>query len=236
VAIQRTRRLFDLDSDPQGVLDALGGDELIGRLVRAAPGRRVPGHVDPHELAIRAVLGQQVSLTGAATLAGRIVMDYGEPLERTLGGVTHLFPSAAALAAADPARLAMPNARKRAVLTLAGALADGQLVLDPGADRDQARRRLLALRGIGRWTTEYILMRALRDHDAFPSTDLGIRHALALLGHDEGPSAATRVAERWRPYRAYAAQQLWDYLAARKSRAAFGRSRHNASDSPTIFA
>jgi AraC family transcriptional regulator of adaptative response / DNA-3-methyladenine glycosylase II len=165
--------------------------------------------VDAHELAIRAVLGQQVSLAGAATLAARLVLDCGETLERPIGAVTHLFPSAEKLAEVDPARLPMPASRTRALTTLAGALATGQLVLDPGADRNEARRRLLELPGIGPWTADYVAMRALRDPDAFLASDLGVRHALQRMGRDGRPSAATALAERWRPYRAYAQQHLW---------------------------
>ncbi len=207
-AIYRSRALMDLDSDPHAVARTLGRDELLGALVRRAPGRRVPGPMDPDELAIRAVLGQQVSLAGAATLAGRLVAGYGEPLERPLGAVTHVFPSAAAIAAVDPARLAMPAGRRRALLSLAAALASGELVLDAGADRDEARRRLLALPGIGPWTADYIAVRALRDADAFLASDLGVRHALEGLGCDGRPPSAERLAEGWRPYRAYALQYL----------------------------
>ena len=171
--MQRSRALLDLDSDPLSVIEALGDDALLGGLVRNVPGRRVAGHVDGHELAVRAVLGQQVSLRGASTLAGRLVTAYGRPLVRPIGGVTHLFPSADALADADPATLAMPLARRHALLVLAGALARDEVVLDAGADREDARRRLLALPGIGPWTTEYIAMRALRDPDAFLPSDLG---------------------------------------------------------------
>ena len=211
-AMQRSRALLDLDSDPLGVAEALGDDALLGALVRQAPGRRVAGHVDPHELAVRAVLGQQVSLRGACTLAGRLVASYGEQLERPLGAITHTFPSVDALAGADPDRLAMPRARQRGLLGLARALARGELVLDAGADRQDARRRLLALPGIGPWTTEYIAMRALRDPDAFLPTDLGVRHALQQLGHDGLPTATEMLAEAWRPYRAYALQHLWASL------------------------
>lgn len=211
-AMQRSRALLDLDSDPLSVVDALGEDALLGPLVRGAPGRRVAGHVDGHELAVRAVLGQQVSIGGARTLAGRLVGEHGQPLERPLGTVTHTFPSIQALAAADPERLAMPTARRRALLGLARALADGDLTLDSGSDRGEARRRLLELPGIGPWTTEYIAMRAMRDPDAFLPSDLGVRHALEQLGGDGRPAAAEKLAERWRPYRAYALQHLWATL------------------------
>jgi AraC family transcriptional regulator of adaptative response / DNA-3-methyladenine glycosylase II len=218
-AVQRSRALLDLDSDPDTVSDALGGDALIGPLVRSAPGRRVPGHVDAHELAVRAVLGQQVSLAGAATLAARLTERYGEPLERPLGTVTHLFPTSEALAKAARRALPMPDSRRKALLGLTSALASGKLVLDPGADRAQAREQLLALPGIGPWTAEYIAMRALRDPDAFLATDLGIRHALTALGQDDRVLAVTKLAERWRPYRAYALAHLWGVPRARAAAA-----------------
>jgi AraC family transcriptional regulator of adaptative response / DNA-3-methyladenine glycosylase II len=211
-AMQRSRTLLDLDSDPRAVCDALGGDELLGALVRRAPGRRVPGNVDAHELTIRAVLGQQVSVSGARTLAGRLAQSHGELLERPLGGVTHLFPTAAALADAGPEHLAMPASRRRALLGLCGALACEELVLDAGVDRARAREQLLGLPGIGPWTASYVAMRALRDPDAFMPTDLGVRHALERLGQDGRPATAKQLAERWRPYRSYAVQHLWASL------------------------
>jgi AraC family transcriptional regulator, regulatory protein of adaptative response / DNA-3-methyladenine glycosylase II len=213
LAIARSRLLLDLDADPQSILEALASDPVIGALVRAVPGRRVPGHVDPHELAMRAVLGQQVSVTGAATLTARIVAEYGERLEHPVGSVSHLFPSAEAMAAADPASLPMPGSRARALVELARALVSGDVVLDPGADWSEARRQLRALRGIGPWTAEYVAMRALRDADAFLPSDLGVRRALERLGRDGRPPAAAALAERWRPYRSYALQHLWGTLA-----------------------
>jgi AraC family transcriptional regulator, regulatory protein of adaptative response / DNA-3-methyladenine glycosylase II len=197
-AVAHCRALFDLDSDPAPIAAHLGIDPLIGELVRAAPGRRVPGSVDGTEIAVRAVLGQQVSLAGAATLAGRLVQMYGEPLARPLGGITHLFPTAEALAGASPESLPMPASRRTALLGLTRALANGEIELG---------RDLLALPGIGPWTVSYIEMRALRDPDAFMPTDLGVRRGLERLGQD--PGAATELAEPWRPYRAYAMQHLW---------------------------
>jgi AraC family transcriptional regulator, regulatory protein of adaptative response / DNA-3-methyladenine glycosylase II len=212
-AVERSRLLFDLDADPQPVFDALRGDPLIGPLIRANPGRRVPGHVDPDEIAFRAVLGQQVSLAGAATLAGRLVADYGEPLRTPLGSVTHLFPRARALARADPERLPMPASRRRALLGLAEALDEGRVVLGTAVDRAEARTRLLELPGIGPWTADYVALRALRDPDAFLPSDLGVRRALERLGLDGSPANATQLAENWRPYRAYALMHLWATLA-----------------------
>jgi AraC family transcriptional regulator of adaptative response / DNA-3-methyladenine glycosylase II len=208
-ATQRCRALLDLDADPFSVLESLGREELIGPLVRAAPGRRVPGHVDSHELAVRAVLGQQVSVAGARTLAGRLASEYGRPLAQPIGDVRQMFPTAQALAGADPERLPMPAARSRALIGLAGALAAGEVELDPGAGWAQARTALLALPGIGSWTADYIALRALRDPDAFPAADLGVRRALEGLGQDGRPAAAQRLSQRWRPYRAYAVVHLW---------------------------
>ncbi len=214
-AVAVSRCLLDLDTDPAPIVDALGSDALIGKIVRSAPGARVPGHAGPDEIAIRAVLGQQVSLAGAVTLAARLVSAYGEPLAQPVGSVTHLFPSAAALADADPEQLAMPWSRRRALIGLAKALAGGDPVLDTGVmAQDEIEQRLLALPGIGPWTVAYIAMRALRDADAFMPTDLGVRHGLERLGHDGRPPSADRVAERWRPYRAYATQHLWAQAAS----------------------
>ena len=208
-AVARCRDLFDLDTDPQAVLAALGEDALIGSWIAAAPGRRGPGHVDGVELAVRAVLGQQVSVAGAATLAGRLVARYGEPLPSPRAGVTHLFPSAAALAAADPEQLPMPRARGRALVGLTAALADGRVRLDRAQPPEAVRAQLLALPGIGPWTADYIAMRVLGDHDVFLATDLGVRRGLRALGCDERPGPAAALAQRWRPYRAYAMLALW---------------------------
>jgi AraC family transcriptional regulator of adaptative response / DNA-3-methyladenine glycosylase II len=197
-ALEHCRALFDLDTDPAPIAAHLRADPLIGPLVRESPGRRVPGTVDPNEIAIRAVLGQQVSLAGAATLAGRLVQLYGEPLAQPVGGITHLFPTVEALSRADPESLPMPASRRTALLGLTRALATGELALGPA---------LSALPGIGPWTVSYIEMRALRDADAFMPTDLGLRRGLERLGQD--PNAATALAEPWRPYRAYAMQHLW---------------------------
>lgn len=214
VAVPRCRSLLDLDSDPEAVERALASADLLGPLVKAAPGRRVAGHVDGHELAFRAVLGQQVSLPAAATLTRRLVAAHGEPLAHPRGSLTHIFPSAQALAEADPESWPMPTTRRKTLRGLASALAGGELMLDVGVDRGESRRRLRALPGIGPWTIDYIAMRALRDPDAFLAGDLGVGRALRRLGHDGRPAAAARIAERWRPYRSYAVQHLWASLAA----------------------
>jgi AraC family transcriptional regulator of adaptative response / DNA-3-methyladenine glycosylase II len=208
-AVERCRRLLDLDADPGAVTTHLGGDPLIGRLVRAAPGLRVPGAVDGAELAVRAVLGQQVSVPAARTAAGRLVAEHGEALARPRGTVTALFPVPAVIAALDPARLAMPRARARALVGLCRALADGDLCLDAGADRAQARRRLLALPGVGPWTAGYVAVRALGDPDVLLAEDLGVRHALRRLGGPDDPRAVRALGAAWAPWRSYATQHLW---------------------------
>jgi AraC family transcriptional regulator of adaptative response / DNA-3-methyladenine glycosylase II len=200
--VARCRALFDLDPDPAAVAGALADDPLIGRYVAAAPGVRVPGAVDGPELAVRAVLGQQVTLRAAATHAGRLVAELGEPLPRPVGAVTHVFPPAGAIAALDPSQLALPRARAATLLGLARALADG---LDL-ADVEQ-------LPGIGPWTAGYIAMRARGDRDVFLASDLGVRRALERLGADSRPRAAAALAERWRPYRSYAMHHLWGVLS-----------------------
>jgi AraC family transcriptional regulator of adaptative response / DNA-3-methyladenine glycosylase II len=206
-AIARCRRLLDLDADPSAIAAALGADPIVGPSVRARPGLRVPGHVDVQELAVRAVLGQQVSLSAAATIAGRLVKAHGERLPAAGGAITHLFPTPEKLAKVDVGSLPMPGSRGRALVTLARALARGELALDPGADPRVLRARLVGLPGIGPWTADYIAMRGLSDHDAFPAADLWIRRALGLpAGNAANPAG---LADRWRPYRAYAAQHLW---------------------------
>jgi AraC family transcriptional regulator, regulatory protein of adaptative response / DNA-3-methyladenine glycosylase II len=212
-AVQRCRRLLDLDADPAAVDAALAADPALAPLVRRTPGLRVPASVDGDELAVRAVLGQQVSVAGARTLAGRLVARHGKPLTAAVGTVTHVFPDAATLADSDPAELAMPAARATALLGMCAALAAGEIRLDPGADRDDVERRLLALRGIGPWTAAYVRMRALGDPDVFLPSDLGVRHALTRAGLGAAPADAARAAAAWRPWRSYALLHLWESLS-----------------------
>jgi AraC family transcriptional regulator of adaptative response / DNA-3-methyladenine glycosylase II len=222
-AVQRCRRLLDLDADPSAVTAALAASgPVLGPLALAHPGRRVPGHVDGSELALRAVLGQQVSVAAARRLGARLVAAYGKPLERPEGTLTHCFPAAETLAAADPGTLPMPRARALALTGLAAALASGDLSLDPGAERDRAEAQLLALPGIGPWTAGYIRMRALSDPDAFLPGDVGVVEALARLGavppvRSQAVRAAAELAESWRPWRSYAVQHLWAYLEESQS-------------------
>jgi AraC family transcriptional regulator of adaptative response / DNA-3-methyladenine glycosylase II len=182
------RAILRLDADPDAILARLGADPLLGPSVRAAPGRRIPGHPDPAELAVRALLGQQISVAAARTLAGRLVAMAGEPLARPVGAITHRFPTAEALAALDPETLPMPRARARALVGMAG---------KPFGTH---------LPGVGPWTAAYVALRS-GDDDAFLPTDLGVKHGLAALGAD--PARAEEVAEPWRPYRAFAVAHLW---------------------------
>jgi AraC family transcriptional regulator, regulatory protein of adaptative response / DNA-3-methyladenine glycosylase II len=208
-AVERCRRLLDLDADPAAIADLLGADPHIGPLVRRRPGLRSPGAVDGAEQAFRAILGQQVSVPAARTLAGRIVERCGKPLTRSHGQVTHAFPDAGALAGVDPAALPLPDARRRTLLRLAELLADGALVIDPGADRGEVETRLRALRGIGPWTAGYIRMRALGDPDVFLGTDLGVRAGLRRVRLSTELRRAMETAQRWRPWRSYAVHHLW---------------------------
>jgi AraC family transcriptional regulator of adaptative response / DNA-3-methyladenine glycosylase II len=218
-AIQAVRRLLDLDADPAQIAAALGGEPLLRASLAARPGLRLPGARDAVEFALGTVLGQQISLAAARTLQGRLADAFAE--EATAAGAAAGFrarPSAervAALGADDlRERLGLTRARAQTLRSLAVAIAEG-LDLGPGADRERARRELLAIRGIGPWTIELIAMRALGDPDAYPAGDLILRRALGVRGDRE----ASRLAETWRPFRGYATQHLWaDFLetAARK--------------------
>jgi AraC family transcriptional regulator of adaptative response / DNA-3-methyladenine glycosylase II len=209
VAISRCRRMLDLDADPVAIDGQLRTDPVLAPLVDKAPGRRVPRTVDEAEFAVRAVLGQQVSTAAARTHAARLVTAHGEPVEDPEGGLTHLFPSAEALAAVDPQTLAMPRTRRTTFTTLVGRLADGSLQLGVESDWPRTRAELLSLPGFGPWTADVIAMRALGDPDAFLPTDLGIRRAARELGLPATPAALTARAAAWRPWRAYAVQYLW---------------------------
>jgi AraC family transcriptional regulator of adaptative response / DNA-3-methyladenine glycosylase II len=205
-AIARCRWLLDLDADPSAIDERLGADPALAAIVRAAPGRRVPRCVDGAELALRAVLGQQVSTAAARTHAARLVARHGEPVSDPGGGLTRLFPSPEALAGAE---LALPLARIRTLERLIEALCDGGLSLDPGCDRAEALSTLASLPGFGQWTLSVIAMRALGDPDAFPVADLGVRRAAQALGLPSTPAALQARSQRWRPWRAYAVQYLW---------------------------
>ena len=203
--VSRVRRLCDLDADPVAIASALATDALLRPLVEARPGLRVPGAWDGFELGIRAILGQQVSVPGASTLAGRLVARFGRPLDSGRSGITHLFPRAEDLAAANLASIGLPQKRADTLSAFSAAVASGALALNNSVTPEQIRERLQSIAGIGEWTAEYIAMRALNDPDAFPAADLVLLRAA-------GARAARQlraIAERWRPWRAYAALHLW---------------------------
>lgn len=210
--VTRLRRMFDLDADVPAIHRQLASDPLMERLIAERPGLRVPGAWDGLELAIRAVLGQQITVGAAIKLAGKLVAQYGQPLHSPMPGLTHVFPDAAVLAVADLATLGMPKSRGRTLSGVAQALLDDPLLFEPG--REGGVAGLLALHGIGDWTAQYIALRQLREMDAFPSGDVGLVNALAAL---EGGAVTARDllrrAEVWRPWRGYAAQLLWTSLS-----------------------
>lgn len=234
--VARLRVLFDLDARPDVIVARLGDDPLIGAAVRAAPGLRLPGAFEPFEATVRAVLGQQVSVRAATTLAGRLVATFGTPLDRADGAdgggdedqggdrsggtrailpsLTHLFPRAEEIAARSVDELAsigLPGARAATLREVAALFTAPELARDwEAGDRAEVARRLKAIRGIGDWTAEYVAMRGLHDPDAFPAGDLGVRRALA----DVSPREAEARAEAWRPWRSYAVMHLWSSLAS----------------------
>jgi AraC family transcriptional regulator, regulatory protein of adaptative response / DNA-3-methyladenine glycosylase II len=228
--VQRCRQFFDLDAVPAAIADVLGRDPLLAPLVSARPGLRIPGAVDGFELAVRAILGQQVSVAGARTLAGRIVSTLGVPLERTQGTLSHYFTSPQALAQADLQGLGLTKARVVALRALGLAVAQEGLALDRNADREQTITRLLQLPGVGPWTASYIAMRALSDPDAFPLADLGLKRAFEQQGVAADLRSIERRAETWRPWRAYATHHLWASLPVTPSRQRSTTPSHSLLD------
>lgn len=207
--VERTRRIFDLGADPLEIASHLRRDPLMKRLVKARPGLRVPGAWDEFELAVRAILGQQVSVKGATTLAGRLVERFGTPLEEPDGELTHVFPAPETLADADLGGIGLVAARAAAVRELSRAVCDGAVTLDSLTGLDEFCEQMTRLPGIGQWTAHYIAMRALREPDALPASDLGLRRA---AGDGDKPITEAQLngrAEAWRPWRAYAAMHLW---------------------------
>jgi AraC family transcriptional regulator, regulatory protein of adaptative response / DNA-3-methyladenine glycosylase II len=208
-AVSRCRRLLDLDADPLSIAGQLEADPVLGEVARRHPGMRVPGAVDGFELAVRAIVGQQVSVAAARTVLGRLVEHYGDRLSEPAGPITHRFPTAETLAEVDPSELPFPRRRGEALRSLALLVTAEGLRFDAGADSSAALAALLDIPGVGPWTASYVGMRALGDPDAFPAGDVGIRHALQRLGQPaEGPQA-TAIAEAWRPWRSYAVMHLW---------------------------
>lgn len=204
-ALARMRALVDADADPVAIDAHLGNDPALAPLIARRPGLRVPGHVDGAEVAVRAVLGQQVTVVAARTAAARLVAAHGMPVTSPIDGLTHLFPDAATVAAIDPSEFRMPKARARALVGLSAAIAAGEVVLDRGPDRNRVRADLLALPGIGPWTADYIALRALGHPDVWLPTDIGVRNALA--------GVLPRDPDQWAPWRSYALLHLWTSLS-----------------------
>jgi AraC family transcriptional regulator of adaptative response / DNA-3-methyladenine glycosylase II len=208
--IARLRRVFDLAADPVAISAHLAKDPTLAPLVKARPGLRVPGAWDGFELAIRAVLGQQITVTAARGLAGRLVAGYGGQLDEPEGALTHIFPRPQALATADLSLLGMPASRATALSEMAAAALQEPHLFDASTGLDDAVLRLRSIRGVGEWTAQYIALRQLREPDAFPAADIGLVRAMTHReGRRHSSSELLRRADAWRPWRAYAAQHLW---------------------------
>jgi AraC family transcriptional regulator of adaptative response / DNA-3-methyladenine glycosylase II len=212
--IARLRRVFDLAADPHAIAAHLQQDPLLAELIESRPGLRVPGAWDGFELAMRAVLGQQITVVGAIRLAGKLVAQYGERLRCDRGAhseLTHVFPRPERLAAADLSTLGMPRARAKALSSLAAAVERDPEIFGARRTLEEAVEQLRSLPGIGEWTAQYIAMRALREPDAFPAADIGLLRAMEnAKGDRPTPRELLARAEQWRPWRAYAAQLLWN--------------------------
>ena len=209
--VARIRRMFDVDADPAVIAAHLREDATLRDRLAKRPGLRVPGAWDGFEIAVRAILGQQISVGAASQLASRLVAAFGRPYEHAARPhrLTHLFPTAERLRDADVASIGMPRARGAAISALAAAAIADPTLFDPGQDRSAAIARFRNIAGIGEWTAQYIAMRALHDTDAFPASDLGIMRALADGERRPSVQEVSRCAEAWRPWRAYAAIHLW---------------------------
>jgi AraC family transcriptional regulator of adaptative response / DNA-3-methyladenine glycosylase II len=216
--IARIRRVFDLAADPQSIGAHLSEDPVMAKLVRARPGLRVPGAWDGFELAVRAVLGQQITVRAAIQLASRLVARYGDPLtiqSERHPGITHVFPRPEVMAAADLSTLGMPKARAKSLSSLAAAVAADPQIFSAKRSLEETIAQLRNLAGVGEWTAQYIAMRELREPDAFPAADIGLMRAMVdATGQRPDPRELLQRAEQWRPWRAYAAQQLWAADAA----------------------
>jgi AraC family transcriptional regulator of adaptative response / DNA-3-methyladenine glycosylase II len=207
--VHRTRRVFDLGADPREIVAHLRRDPALARMLGRRRDVRVPGAWDGFELAVRAILGQQISVAAATTLAGRLALRHGQPLERPSGAITHTFPAPAVLAAADLRAAGLTGGRARTLAEFAAGVARGAIALEATDGLEAAIARWTALPGIGPWTAHYMAMRALSEPDAFPAGDLGLRKAMAENGTLPGEAALERRSESWRPWRAYAAMLMW---------------------------
>jgi AraC family transcriptional regulator, regulatory protein of adaptative response / DNA-3-methyladenine glycosylase II len=218
--VERIRAMFDLNADWAAIVASLKGDPALAARLEAHPGLRVPGCWNAFELAVRAILGQQISVKGATTLAGRIAEAFGRPLAGA-GNLTRLFPTSASLADAPLTRVGLAQSRAETIRALARAVCDGRVRFEGVVDSDAFLVKLCEIPGIGNWTAQYVAMRALGEPDAFPSGDLGLLRAL----HLRDPREIERRSQDWRPWRAYAAMYLWRSAALdRQATRGVGRS------------
>jgi AraC family transcriptional regulator, regulatory protein of adaptative response / DNA-3-methyladenine glycosylase II len=208
--IARLRRVFDLAADPLPIGAHLAQDPTLAPLIAARPGLRVPGAWDGFELAVRAVLGQQVTVVAAIRLAGKLVALHGTPLTDPDGTITHVFPRPEAVLTADSVQLGMPRSRAATLRAVAAAVVADPALLNGSRQLEEAVIQLRSIHGVGEWTAQYIALRQLREPDAFPASDIGLMRALVSdEGRRPGPVELLARAEKWRPWRAYAAQHLW---------------------------
>lgn len=222
--IERIRAMFDLNADSTAIAECLRFDPALRPWLDADPGLRVPGCWDGFELAVRAILGQQITVKGATSLAGRIVSTFGQRFSGA-SGLTHLFPAPKVLAEADLTRVGLTKARARTIRDLARAVCDGRISFEGVVNSEAFLTRLCGIFGIGEWTAQYVAMRALGEPDAFPSSDLGLLRALNLTRARE----LEQRAETWRPWRAYAAMYLWRFGASQKAGASRSSKNQKAS-------
>ena len=218
---QRLQSMFDLDVDPAAVSEVLSVDERLGPLVAARPGLRLPGCWDPFELIVRAILGQQITVAAARTIATRVVERYGRPFgsgtRLPCGQAPRLFPNAQTLAAADIQSIGMPGRRVQTLQSFAQAVTDDAIDLNPGADGERLTQQLLSIKGIGQWTAGYVQLRTLKDPDAFPPGDIALLRAAQSLGIAQTQPQLQQAAQAWRPWRASAVAYLWRSLAEAKT-------------------
>jgi AraC family transcriptional regulator of adaptative response / DNA-3-methyladenine glycosylase II len=223
--IERIRCMFDLNADWSAIANSLGTDPELAARLRAEPGLRVPGCWNPFELTIRAILGQQITVKGATSLAGRMAKTFGQPFSGP-EGLTHLFPEPAALAEAKLTTIGLTTKRAETIRALARAVCDGEISFERITDCDAFLASLCSIPGIGAWTAQYVAMRALGEPDAFPSSDLGLLRALGLTN----PRELEARANGWRPWRAYAGMYLWSFPFGETS------ARRRVSQAPEKYA